>query len=339
MFRVRYLTRQAYIDAARELNVDVAVIMAVAKVESAGDGFIKGSDLPKMLFEGHWFHGFTEGRFDADYPSISYPTWTKAHYKGGRGEYDRLLTAIRINNGNPQPALLSSSWGRFQIMGFNYDKAGYSNVEDFVNAMSSDENAHLRAFVSFIRTTGLDDELQKLEWANFARQYNGKGYEKNAYHIKMASEFAACRKRLEAEREGGHITPERQNVIELQTTLNIVLGDSLPERLAVDGWLGENTLRAIQQYCRQEGLPVPKDAKIDASVYRSIGLLAWISWLPKKKAPHDGAPVPHTHRDPSGLRIPAHAGDEDCRSESREYRTGSRIDGCGDRRGPELDET
>ena len=34
-------------------------------------------------------------------------------------------------------ALLATSWGIYQIMGFNYSVAGYRDVEDFVTAMNS----------------------------------------------------------------------------------------------------------------------------------------------------------------------------------------------------------
>ncbi|MEM8569535.1 MAG: N-acetylmuramidase family protein [Pseudomonadota bacterium] len=241
-------------DAAHELDVDLAVIMAVARIESAGDGFLKGTDLPKILFEGHWFHRHTDGKFSDRHPSISYKSWTKAHYKGGRGEYDRLVEAISINDSDATPALLSTSWGRFQIMGFNHRIAGYETITEFVNDMSMSEEFHLKAFIAFIKSKGLDDELRKKEWADFAFQYNGKGYKKNKYDIKMASEFARLRKRFDDETASGEILPERQDVIALQAALNVAVGEELEALLSVDGWLGNRTRQAIRVFRRSVNL-------------------------------------------------------------------------------------
>jgi hypothetical protein len=254
MFPVKLLTRSAYEKAAKELEVDVAVIMAVASVESRGDGFIKGTDLPKILFEGHWFHKFTDGRFSREFPTLSHPKWTKANYKGGRGEYDRLVKAIAINAGIPDPALLSTSWGRFQVMGFNFDKAGFASVVEFVNAVAVDEAAQLAAFVGFIRSVGLADELRKQDWVSFSRAYNGPGFAENAHHAKMAAEFARRRQQLQEERLSGTFEPERGDAMLIQTALNVLVGPQLAERLTVDGWVGENTRRAIRMFRRSRGL-------------------------------------------------------------------------------------
>ena len=43
--------------------------------------------------------------------------WTKSHYKGDMGEYERLKKALAIHE---KAAACSASWGLFQIMGFNY---------------------------------------------------------------------------------------------------------------------------------------------------------------------------------------------------------------------------
>ena len=74
------LGRDDLVAAARELNVSVEVVKAVASVEARGTGFISGTDLPIILFEGHHFHRFTGGRYDKDFPSISYPKWTQRFY-------------------------------------------------------------------------------------------------------------------------------------------------------------------------------------------------------------------------------------------------------------------
>ena len=181
------LSETDYRKAAIVLGVELATIKAVASVESRGNGFLSNGK-PKVLFEGHWFSRFTKGKFDAKHPTLSYKKWTKRHYKGGTAEYSRYLTAYALD---AVAAMKSTSWGRFQIMGFNHDKCGYGNVKDYVEDMYKSELYHLLAFVKFLKHTGLDKHLKAKNWAAFARGYNGPGYAKNKYDILMKQAYEA----------------------------------------------------------------------------------------------------------------------------------------------------
>lgn len=182
---MKELTENDYQRAAEELCCEVAVIKAVAEVESRGSGF-NADGTPKTLFEGHWFHKFTNGRFTGKYKSISYPRWTRIFYGNQKEEKRRLSLAASLDR---TAALKSASWGKFQIMGFNYDKCGFKNVQDFVNAMYDSEGRQLDAFVAYIKDRKLDDELREKNWAKFAYYYNGPGFEKNKYDTKMADAY------------------------------------------------------------------------------------------------------------------------------------------------------
>ncbi len=74
-----------------------------------------------------------------------------------------------------EAAVASASWGRFQIMGMNYDKCGFTKATDFVADMAKTEVRQLSAFEGFVRSSGIADELQRLDWEGFARVYNGPG--------------------------------------------------------------------------------------------------------------------------------------------------------------------
>jgi hypothetical protein len=169
-------------DDAVRLGCEPEVVLAVAEIESAGGGFAPDG-FPKTLFEGHWFHKLTKGKYSVDYPTISYPKWTKEHYgKNWRAERARLDLASSLDR---TAALQSASWGMFQIMGFNHAMCGYKTVQSFVNAMCKSENSQLEAFVGFVIERGLADELQRKDWHGFARLYNGPAYMQNDYAGKM----------------------------------------------------------------------------------------------------------------------------------------------------------
>jgi len=192
------LTESDFKEAAELLGCDIAAIKAVAEVESSGNGFLSDGRL-KILFEGHQFHKFTKGAYAKSYPTICYKDWTKQYYsKGpnadvrGAGELARLGQALALDR---ESALKSASYGKFQIMGFNYGSCDFKNVEDFYAAMQASEGAQLKAFCSFIKANNLDGHLRKHRWASFARGYNGPGYAKNQYDKKLAAAHAKYSKK------------------------------------------------------------------------------------------------------------------------------------------------
>jgi hypothetical protein len=165
-------------DAATALSAELASVKAVSQVESRGDGFL-ASGRPKILFERHIFSGSSYGTghaYDATHPDIS-DTSPGGYGAGGEHQYDRLYKAMACDR---PAALKSASWGRFQIMGFNFSVAGFTSVEDFVAQMYVSEGQHLLAFTNYVKnTSGLQKALQDKDWTTFAQKYNGPDY-KNA---------------------------------------------------------------------------------------------------------------------------------------------------------------
>lgn len=181
------LTQEDFIAAAQKLGCEVAAIKAVCEVEAPRGGF-NPDDTPVTLFEGHWFHRYTAGKFGASHPSVSYPKWTKAFYgKTWQQEQARLQLAMSLDR---RAALMSASWGRFQIMGFNFAIVGFPDVQKFVNAMYKSEGEQLMAFCAYVKQTGIDDELRNRDWDGFAYRYNGTEYKKNDYAGKLARAYA-----------------------------------------------------------------------------------------------------------------------------------------------------
>lgn len=197
------LTLAEFEAAAASLGCTSAQIRAVWEVESGGGwfrdvraeilemdgpgGFLDGPHLPKILFEAHIFDRQTNGRFRASHPNLSSAAWNRKLYVGGQGEYVRLWKAMQLDR---QAALLSASVGGAQIMGFNHKLAGFDTVEAFWDAMKESEAAHLKAFASFIRNRGLVSALKAISSVAsaciaFAKAYNGVGYAKNNYHVKI----------------------------------------------------------------------------------------------------------------------------------------------------------
>ncbi len=47
-------------------------------------------------------------------------------------------------------ALMSTSWGQFQVMGENWKQLGYASVQEFVEQQFASESYQLEAFIRFI---------------------------------------------------------------------------------------------------------------------------------------------------------------------------------------------
>ncbi|MBU0655348.1 MAG: N-acetylmuramidase family protein, partial [Gammaproteobacteria bacterium] len=199
----RFLCEQDLIRAADKLGIEVAAIKAVNKVESRGSGFLR--EFPVILFERHIFwkrlqaYNVDPVPLAAGNEDILGSKWDSQYYQGGIKEIGRLERAKAIH---PQAAMESASWGAFQIMGYHWKKLAYTSIEEFVERMMRNEAEHLEAFCRYITLFKCVDSLRlskghtELTLDNFrifANAFNGPGYEKNAYHIKMHKAYLKFR--------------------------------------------------------------------------------------------------------------------------------------------------
>lgn len=183
---VKGLNDENFNQSAAILECEVAAVKAVSDVESAGSGFFDSGE-PAILFEAHIFSKYSNRRFDESHPDISSRKWDRSLYVGGEKEYGRLQKAMGLDR---EAALKSASYGRYQIMGFNHEAAGYDDVETFVRDMFIAESNHLNAFVGFIKSNSrMHAAIQALDWATFARHYNGPAYAENHYDEKLQSAY------------------------------------------------------------------------------------------------------------------------------------------------------
>ena len=159
--------------AASELGVELAAVMAVAEVESGPHGGFLSNGKPVILFERHKFTDLTGGRFVVSHPDLNASRWGEKPYGKLHQQWERYEVAKALD---PKAAAEACSWGRFQIMGFNHKRAGFSKIENFVDAMHRSARDQLMAFVSFIKTSKkLHQALIDKDWQTFTRLYNGSG--------------------------------------------------------------------------------------------------------------------------------------------------------------------
>ena len=174
--------------AASRLGVPAGHIRMVMKVEGRGVSF-DNSGRPIILPEPHIFHRQTDGAHSVT--SFSYPVWGTARYPRSYDARWQMLADMAERD--EAAALESASWGMFQVMGFNWESMGYTSVHAFVDSIVASEAGHLDSVVRYIEANRLQRALRACRAGSpkscraFAKGYNGPGYARNAYHIKMAA--------------------------------------------------------------------------------------------------------------------------------------------------------
>lgn len=89
----------------------------------------------------------------------------------------------------PTRTQLATSYGAFQIMGFNHEVSGFSSPQEMIDAMATPQG-QLQAFAGFIQSNPrIHGALRDHDWPTFAHGYNGPAYRQNNYDQKMAAAY------------------------------------------------------------------------------------------------------------------------------------------------------
>ena len=214
----RFLVDQDYANAAKKMNVVTPAVRAVTEVEAKGSGFLS-TGRSTILFERHIFYKELNKRLDSTPtlvedlyrklkltkpPTGSAVEYLKSHLlsnysnlynpstggyqgtaKGIEYEWQRMEKAKSIDN---ESALLSVSYGLFQIMGFNYKAAGFKTVDEMYTACARSERNQLDAFCNFVLADKrLIIALRNNDFLNFAIAYNGPA--QRGYDLKLSQAF------------------------------------------------------------------------------------------------------------------------------------------------------
>lgn len=228
------MTREGFGAMMDSLGVGPAELAAVLMVESREGGFL-ADRRPVILFERHYFHRLTQGRFSAAHPDIS--SADTGGYAWYAKEYPRLEKAARLDRA---AALRSCSWGAGQVMGDNFKLCGWPDVESFVADMMASEDLQLKAMAAFMKSRKLVAPLRAHDWAAVARGYNGANYAKHKYDQRLAGEYLKF--------TTDALVPDI-DVRRVQQYLRY-----LGVQITADGLYGKMSRAAVVEFKRQAGL-------------------------------------------------------------------------------------
>lgn len=181
---------------AKAIGIDSAILKAITEVECKGNGFFTDGSCT-ILFERHIFFNQVTQKFGSEqaqqwsikYPNICFETRSQSAYFGGKREWERVNLAKNLD---PECALLSTSFGMFQIMGFNYKICGYSNVGEYVSDMIKSEKYQVGAVSMYIKNYAngkLYKAVTSLDFNEIARLFNGNDYAVNNYNGKLKDAY------------------------------------------------------------------------------------------------------------------------------------------------------
>jgi len=250
--------------AARDLGISVELLQAVIQVEASGrwyasDGsFIRRFEphhLPKELQRAIGFSGTWRD-------SLKLATLT------------RRRMFMQAYARDQEAACYASSWGGFQIMGFNAERSGFKSALDMVQRFEENVDHQLKAAVTFIQTIGADGDLRAQDFYQFARKYNGSG-QPEVYARKIRTAYARIT-------GGGSPSVIRLGsrgapVLELQKALA-----TRGYAVEVDGYFGAETLDGVRAFQAAHKMVV--DGVVGAKTWEKLRDTASYSPKPELEA-------------------------------------------------------
>ncbi|WP_309085141.1 N-acetylmuramidase domain-containing protein [Chelativorans sp.] len=246
-------TTRLITQAAEGADLEPAVLLALVDVEAGGrtHALVEGRMEPLIRFEGHYFDrrlsppdreiARREGLASPSAGAVKNPPSQAARWR-------MLARAAEIDR---PAAYESTSWGVGQVMGAHWAWLGYASVDALVDEARSGLQGQLGLMLRYILKSGLAQPLRRHDWAAFARGYNGPGYRRKSYHLRLALAYRRHSHRPSGAPESEILRPgsRGESVRRLQALLSAA---GYP--VAADGIFGRRTREAVLAFQREHRL-------------------------------------------------------------------------------------
>lgn len=209
---------------ALELGVDHAMLEAIRQKESKGRCFYgSGSaQTPSNLHERHIAYdclierGENPAQVIRDNPALADVIAMQSYAR-----YGSFATQVKrfdlLSKFDRDVAIMSSSFGGFQVLGKNWQMCGFTSAEDFYQAMQT-KDGQLFAFIGYLKgCNGLIEALRAKDFPEIKRLYNGPrksdkdGDGQDDYTAELMREYTRAVQRLNP----------RKNPVKSETLRNV----------------------------------------------------------------------------------------------------------------------
>lgn len=198
MSNPKQMSYDEFLAAAKAYGIDPAGAAAIMLQESKAKSF---DDLgrPYILFERHYFYKAVvkyKGVSLAKELARSHPTLCNASATPAGGYGTSLQQWAKFDAAKDfcrEAAIESCSWGVGQVMGAHWKSLDYESPQAMLNAMFRSEASQVEAIFRYLKANGLIKKLNDGDVTAVARGYNGAGFKKNSYDVKLAAHLKKCR--------------------------------------------------------------------------------------------------------------------------------------------------
>jgi hypothetical protein len=181
------ITNTQIAEIAKNNDIEYAAMKAFGSVESGGEGF--ATDTGKLLIQ------FEPAWYKKQAPYAPSGLWSLNGVEKQSKEYAAFSDAFSKDK---HAAMMSTSIGMYQIMGFHFATLGYPTVDAMWDDFKLGEYQQTLAVVRFIKANPkLYKALRLKDWDTVASIYNGAAYKTMAvkwgrepYDISMAKAYA-----------------------------------------------------------------------------------------------------------------------------------------------------
>ena len=199
---MKQLTKDQLKLISNAFGIPIDHLRAIIRVECSGGGF-NNDDTLKIQFEPSWFHKYLETykiphtysftlkeRGIKEYTiSANGKTLTNG-IENQKGEYEDYNIALSIHK---ESAMLATSYGMGQTMGFNFKACGFAKVEHMVNSYQENESNQVIGMCNFIQNNmKLYKAVKEADWRTVSYIYNGPLCEQEPFNYvrKLKEEHA-----------------------------------------------------------------------------------------------------------------------------------------------------
>ena len=277
---------------ATEFGLEPAALLAIAEVESGGRTFavVNGRREPLIRFEEHYFDRLLSGQKRAQARAQHLASPKAGAIANPASQAARWRLVEQASQIDRKAALESVSWGLGQVMGSHWEWLGFAGIDEFVFQARGGAAGQARLMAGYLEKSGLTKALAAHDWEVVARGYNGPGYRKASYHLKLAAAY-----RRHAAGGTKPAAPDATPAL-LRRGLSGVAVRDLQQTLSAlgypvkaDGMFGPATERTLRAFQRDHGLGADGVAGPDsfAAMARALPLGApggglwrrWLAWL------------------------------------------------------------
>lgn len=167
---MKNITNGQVADLACKNGVEYATLKAIIEVESGGIGFSETTGKIIIQFEPHWFQKYT---------GIRILNGVDNQVK----EWEAFNKAFKID---PDAAMMSTSVGMMQVMGFHYKLLGFKSVGEMWDYAKVSEVNQVDLAIRFIKSNPkLYKAVNNNDFETVAYYYNGELYKKFKYDTRL----------------------------------------------------------------------------------------------------------------------------------------------------------